>query len=186
MSQPAPGAIAGGHTAARRSAARTHAAPREGVQEDFGYRRRVMAEQPPAGVAHPSDRAHEFGVTAVSHAGERIAIHERGLEDSAQSLAPGTVVRLRATCEQRSRSQVARQHSDANPKSPERILESRRFTGKENPALARAVKCFRPKYTASAPASMAARNWGQYPPGLMISGFRKTAIGGSAFRVAGD
>src|SRR5258708_30791538 len=47
----------------------------------------------------------------------------------------------------------------------------------EKPTLARAVKCFSPKYTASAPASMAARSCGQYPAGLMTSGLRRGAIG---------
>jgi hypothetical protein len=42
----------------------------------------------------------------------------------------------------------------------------------ENPTFARAEKWCNPKYTASAPASMAARNCGQYPAGLMISGLR--------------
>jgi len=44
---------------------------------------------------------------------------------------------------------------------------------KVKPTFARAEKCFRPKYTASAPASIAARSCGQYPAGLMISGLRK-------------
>src|SRR5450756_946201 len=47
----------------------------------------------------------------------------------------------------------------------------------EKPTLARAVKCFNPKYTASAPASMAARSWGQYPAGLMTSGLRRGPMG---------
>src|SRR5258708_40326384 len=47
----------------------------------------------------------------------------------------------------------------------------------EKPTLARAVKCFSPKYTAPAPASMAARSCGQYPAGLMTSGLRRGAIG---------
>src|SRR5215471_9397836 len=46
----------------------------------------------------------------------------------------------------------------------------------ENPTLARAVKCLSPKYTASAPASIAARSWGQYPAGLMTSGLRRGDI----------
>src|ERR1039457_3065691 len=47
----------------------------------------------------------------------------------------------------------------------------------EKPTLARAVKCFSPKYTASAPASMAARSCGQYPAGLMTSGLRRGPLG---------
>src|ERR1022692_4462446 len=47
----------------------------------------------------------------------------------------------------------------------------------ENPTLARAVKCLSPKYTASAPASMAARSWGQYPAGLMTSGLPRGPMG---------
>src|SRR5580704_17252960 len=38
------------------------------------------------------------------------------------------------------------------------------------PTLARAVKCVSPKYTASAPASIAACNCGQWPTGLRTSG----------------
>src|SRR5260370_3719263 len=47
----------------------------------------------------------------------------------------------------------------------------------EKPTLARAVKCFSPKHTAAAPASMAAGSCGQYPAGLMTSGLRRGAIG---------
>src|ERR1019366_763518 len=47
----------------------------------------------------------------------------------------------------------------------------------EKPTWARAEKCLSPKYTASAPASMAARSWGQYPAGLMTSGLRRGPMG---------
>src|SRR3954471_22107057 len=49
-------------------------------------------------------------------------------------------------------------------------------SARSNPTLARAVKCLSPKYTASAPASIAARNCGQYPAGLITSGLRGECI----------
>ena len=41
------------------------------------------------------------------------------------------------------------------------------------PTLALAVKCLNPKYTASAPASIAVLSCGQYPAGLISSGLFK-------------
>src|SRR5262249_55004359 len=101
----------------------------------FDRRRRVVSEKPITRIAYPSDRAHELGVSLVSHPCEPVAIDERGAQESPKPGLPGAIIGFRRQREQSARREMAREHSDADSEAPERTLKASRLACEENAAL---------------------------------------------------